>query len=272
MDNSKNFDKKKKKALRMLYLRIQREIRNLINIATIKSTSISPLIKPHQEVSIKVMRRLLDEYNLNLKYVGQFTDVNFLIKIDPYNYSEDMFGQLYRIIAECEKIISLLEEDRIREVHKYENQLNSLKNEIVKLNSIDFGIKKNIMKSINLFERGELICSTFFASRVISYIISQFNINEQLLDENKKKKKKESRISIFIKDCISKGLIDKSNQQYINNLLQYIQLGRNMLTHNILFFPESAECLGILSNTIELIKLRNKFEEYLQKESNSTES
>jgi len=263
MSNSINLDKKKKKALKMLYLRIQREIRNLIQIATIKSASM-PLIDPHQEISNKVMRGLLDEYNSNLKYVGEFIDNNFLIKIDPLNYSEDMFAQLYRIISECEKVISLLEEDKVREVHKYENQLNSLKNEIKKLNLIDLGIKKNIMESINLFERGEIICSTFFASRVISYTISQFNIDEQIIDENEKKKKKESRISIIIKDCISKGLIDKGNKQYINNLFQYITLGRNMLTHDILFFPESAECLGILSNTIELIKLKSKFDEYLQ--------
>ncbi|MFX1317269.1 MAG: hypothetical protein ACFE9T_15510 [Promethearchaeota archaeon] len=258
---------KKKKALRSFYQKIQQETKNLINQAILKSTALSHLIEPHQQAPFKVMSRLVDEYNLNLAYVREIIDVNFLIKIEPYKFdSGDMYGQLYRLITECEKIISLLEEDRVREVQQYINQLKSLEDEIEKLDRIEFGIKKNIIKSVDLFERGEIICSTFFASRIISYLIAQFDIDEKLIKENNAKKSKESRVSLIIKDCIAKGLINKENKQYINNLLQYINLARNKLIHEILFFPEAAECLGILSNTIELIKLKDKFDEYLTKQ------
>ncbi|MFX1366962.1 MAG: hypothetical protein ACFFCE_04375 [Promethearchaeota archaeon] len=264
MSNSEKIKKKKKKALRSLYQRIQREAENVINQCLASSSKIK---YAQQAAPREIMIRLLDEYNINLKFVEEATECNFLFKIQPSNDTWDMFGQLYRLVTECEKIVHILEEEKTDKgiTQKFINQLKSLKDDIEKENIIDYAIKKNLEKSIDLFERGEIICSALFSSRVISYTIDQFTIDKKLIEENDAKKKKENFINLIIKDCINKGLIAKDNKNYINNLLQFIKLARNKLTHNVLFFPEAAECLGILSNSIELIKLKNKFDDYLSR-------
>lgn len=271
MSNSEKLKKKTKKALKSLYQRIQKETEGLIKHCIVSKSKIE---YAHQAAPWEIMIRLLNEYNLNLQFVKETLNVNFLIKIQPSNDTRNMFGQLFTLLIECEKVIQILEEEKKDgEIPlKCVNQLKSLKDDIEKENIIDFGIKKNIEKSIDLFERGEIICSALFASRVISYTIDQFNIDNALIEENNAKKNRESYINLIIKDCIAKGLIDKHNRNYINNLLQYIKLARNKLTHNVLIFPEAAECLGILSNSIELIKLKNKFDEYLTRKNNTIEN
>lgn len=261
------FDNEKyrtRKALKTLYQRIQNEIRGII-IYSIKKKGLN---YAYQAVPREIMLRLFDEYNLNLKYLEKFVDMNYLMSIKPMESNHKTFGQLYTLTIECDKIITLLQED-ISDMNisqKFINQLNSLKEDIENENIPDYGIQKNLEKSIELFEKGDVVSSALFASRVISYTINQFRIDEDLIKENLIKKNKDSKIKLIIKDCIAKSLIDKDNKSYVNNLLQYIHLARNRLTHDVLFFPEASECLGILSNSIELVKLKIKFDEKLQSE------
>lgn len=174
------------------------------------------------------------------------------------------FGILFTLIAECEKIVYILEGEKKQEniPVKLINKLNSLKDEFNKLNITNLGIIKNIEKSIDLFERGETLCSALFASRVISYTIDKFDIDEELIKENETRKNKKSFIELIIEECIKKGIIDKDKKEYQSNFLLYIKLARNLLMHNLLFFPEVAESLGILSSSINLLKLKKKFDQF----------
>ena len=140
--------------------------------------------------------------------------------------------------------------------------MDSLKEDFEKISISDLGIIKNIEKSIELFESGDTLCSALFASRVVSYTIDKFNIEEELIRENEKRKNIKSFIELIVEDCINKGIIDKEKKKYQSNFLLYIKLARNLLMHELLFFPEVAESLGILSNSINLLKLKKKFDQF----------
>jgi len=74
-----------------------------------------------------------------------------------------------------------------------------------------------------------------------------------------------SKRKIIDLDCINKGIIEKNEKKYQSNFLSYIKLARNLLTHELLFFPNDAESLGILSNSIKLLDLYKNHSELLGK-------
>ena len=163
---------------------------------------------------------------------------------------------MYKRQAECDKIIGLLQEDEKKELTpQIKNKLSSLREQLEELQISDLGIVKNIEISIEMYEKGNILCSALFASRVISYTIDQFEIDKELIEENEKKKNKKSFIELITIDCINKGIIEKNEKKYQSNFLSYIKLARNLLTHELLFFPTVAESLGILSNSIKLLDL-----------------
>ena len=265
MNDIKGKEKQEKRGLQALYKSIKMQSENILKQTIQKSG----LKFAYQEVKAGVLSNLFNTFNKNLTLVNQLLDnvgEHTLRSIIYSGESYHDFGILYTIIAECEKIINLLEEgkDQERIPDKLKNKLDSLKEDLEKIDISNLAINKNIEKSIDLFERGEILCSALFASRVISYSIDKFDIDEDLIKENDKRKKKKSFIELIVEDCINKGIIDKDKKDYQSNFLTYIKIARNLLIHELLFLPDAAESLGILSNSIKLLKLKKKFDEKLQ--------
>ncbi len=164
-------------------------------------------------------------------------------------------------------IILLEEEEEKKEeiTPQINNKLSSLREQLKDFQISDLGIVKNTKISIEMFEKGNILCSALFASRVISYTLDQFDIDKELIEENQKKKNQKSFIELITIDCINKAIIEKNEKKYQNNFLSYIKLARNLLTHDLLFFPNDAEALGILSKSIILLDLFKRHNEQLIK-------
>lgn len=263
MNDAKQKKKQEKKGFQALYKSIKKQSEKVLE-QSIKESGIK---FAYQEVRADVLSSLFGTFNKNLSLVNKLLDnpkEHILRSISYSGESYNDFGKLYTVIAESEKIINLLEEEKEHEIipDKLKNRLDSLKEDFEKISISDLGIIKNIEKSIELFESGDTLCSALFASRVVSYTIDKFNIEEELIRENEKRKNKKSFIELIVEDCINKGIIDKEKKKYQSNFLLYIKLARNLLMHELLFFPEVAESLGILSNSINLLKLKKKFDQF----------
>lgn len=266
MNDIKRQKEKEKKGLQALYKSIKNQTENVIEQALDAKSSLD---YAYQAIPNDVLFNLIKTFNTNLSSVRKLLnnlgdDLLMPISYSGRTYTD--FGKVYTVIAECEKIINILEEEKRPEKIpvKLINNLNSLKEDFNKLNITDLGIMKNIEISIDLFERGETLCSALFASRVISYTIDKFDIDEELITENKMWKNKKSFIKLIVEECINKGIIDKDKKEYQSNFLLYIKFARNLLMHELMFFPEVAESLGILSNSINLLKLKKKFDQFSQ--------
>ncbi len=263
MNDAKQKKKQEKKGFQALYKSIKKQSEKVLE-QTIKKSGIK---FAYQEVRGDILDSLFGTFNKNLSSVNKLLDnprENILSSISYSGEPFNDFGKLYTVIAECEKIIYLLEEEKKQKTipYKLKNRLDSLKEDFKKIGIFDLGIIKNIEKSIELFESGDTLCSVLFASRVISYTIDKFDIDEELIKENEIRKNKKGFIELIVEECIKKGIIDKDKKEYQSNFLLYIKLARNLLIHKLLFFPEAAECLGILSNSINLLKLKKKFDQF----------
>jgi len=215
---------------------------------------------------------IIKSFNDNLKYLvnildkSQFEIIKQISFRNSYDEQKFNYGQLIPLIAECEKIIGLLEVEETKEITpQIKNKLSSLREQLETIEIPDLGINKNIEISIEMFENGNILCSVLFASRVISYTLDQFKINKKLIEENENIKSQKSYIELITLDCINKGIIKKNEKKYQSNFLSFIKLARNLLTHNLLFFPDVAESLGILSNSITLLDLYKSHNELLLK-------
>ena len=128
MSNSekRNKEKRKKKALKNLYQKIQKETENVINQCIASSSSIE---FAYQAAPEQTILGLLRAYNLNLIYVKETTEIDYFFRIEPSSSIYNRFGQLYELIIECEKIIEILKvEDTDKKIpEKIINKLNSLK-------------------------------------------------------------------------------------------------------------------------------------------------
>lgn len=269
-DNENKKELKSKKALKALYSSIQNYTASVLSAA---SKSVRSFENAYQAVTSDVSCGIINSFNENLKFLEYILDKNHFefikeISFDDDSYDKEKFnyGQLIPLIAECEKILELLEEEKPKEVTpQIKNKLSSLREQLEDLQILDLGIIKNIEISIEMFEKGNILCSALFASRVISYTLDQFEIDKELIKENEKKKSKKSYIELISIDCINKGIIEKNEKKYQSNFLSYIKLARNLLTHELLFFPNVAESLGILSNSIKLLDLYKSHNELLLK-------
>jgi len=265
MNDIKRQNEKEKKGVQALYKSIKKQSETVLVLAIRKSS----MKYAYQQVRADVLNNLFETFNKNLSLVYKLLTNPKEDLLNSITYSGEPyqdFGKIYTLIAESEKIINVLEEEKEPESipEKLKNRLDSLKEDFEKISISDLGIIKNIEKSIELFESGNTHCSALFASRVISHTIDKFNIKEELISDNEKRKNKKSFIELIVEDCINKGIIDKEKKKYQSNFLIYIKLARNLLVHELLFFPEVAESLGILSNSINLLKLKKKYDQYSQ--------
>ncbi len=268
-DNENKKELKSKKALKALYSSIKKNTFAVLNSANKSKRSFEDA---YLAVTSEVSCGIIKSFNENLKFLRYILDKNHFefIKeisfIDSYSERKFNYGQLIPLIAECEKILGLLEEEKPKEVTpQIKNDLSSLREQLEDLQIPDLGIIKNIEISIEMFEKGNILCSVLFASRVISYTLDQFKIDKELIEENENKKSKKSYIELISIDCINKGIIEKNEKKYQSNFLSYIKLARNLLTHELLFFPNVADSLGILSNSIKLLDLYKSHNELLLK-------
>lgn len=266
-DNENKKELKSKKALKALYSSIKINTFAVLNVANSSSTSFE---NASLSITSDVYRGIIKSYNENLKFLEYILDKNHFDFIKEISFidssSEFNYGQLIPLIAECEKILGLLEEEKPKEITpQIKNDLSSLREQLEDLQITDLGIIKNIEISIAMFEKGNILCSVLFASRVISYTLDQFKIDKELIEENENKKSKKSYIELISIDCINKGIIEKNEKKYQSNFLSYIKLARNLLTHELLFFPNVADSLGILSNSIKLLDLYKSHNELLLK-------
>ena len=271
-DNEHKKEIKSKKALKALYSSIRENAYGVLGAA---SKSVRSFEDAYLAVTSEVSCGIIKSFNENLKFLRYILDKNHFefIKevsfIDSSSEKKFNYGQLLPLIAECEKILGLLEEEeKPKEITpQIKNDLSSLREQLEDLQITDLGIIKNIEISIEMFEKGNILCSVLFASRVISYTLEQFKIDKELIEENenKNKKSKKSYIELISIDCINKGIIEKNEKKYQSNFLLYIKLARNLLTHELLFFPNAAESLAILSNSIKLLDLYKSHNELLLK-------
>ncbi|KKN20926.1 hypothetical protein LCGC14_0930590 [marine sediment metagenome] len=264
-DNDNKKEIKSKKAMKALYSSIRESAHAVLGAASKSSTSFE---YAYQKVQSEVSQSIIKSFNENLNFLEYVLDTNnfeFIREIPSNNYQKFNYAQLLPLIAECEKILGLLEEEPREITSQFKNKLSSLREQLEELQIPDLGIIKNMELSIEMFEKGNIFCSVLLASRVISYTINQFLIEKELVKENKNKKSKKSYIELISIDCINKGIIKKNEKQYQSNFLSYIKLARNLLTHELLFFPNNAESLGILSNSITLLDLYKRHNELLLK-------
>ena len=257
-----------KKALRALYSSIKR---NTYEVLSAASKSVRSFGNAYQAVPSSVSCGIIKSFNENLKFLEYILDKKHFEFIKEISFKDSEYenkfnyGQLIPLIAECDKILGLLEEEKKEITPQIKNKLSSLREQLEDLQILDLGIVKNIEISIEMFEKGNILCSVLFASRVISYTLDQFKIDKELIEENEEKKNKKSYIELISIDCINKGIIKKNEKKYQSNFLSFIKLARNLLTHELLFFPDDAEALGILSNSIKLLDLYKSHNELLLK-------
>ena len=270
-NNENKKELKSKKALKALYSSIKGNTLAVLNSA---NKSVRSFENAYQAVTSDVSCGIIKTFNENLKFLEYILDKNHFKFIKEISFKDSQhennfnYGQLIPLIAECEKILGLLEEEKPKEITpQIKNDLSSLREQLEDLQITDLGIIKNIEISIEMFEKGNILCSVLFASRVISYTLDQFKIDKELIEENenKNKKSKKSYIELISIDCINKGIIEKNEKKYQSNFLLYIKLARNLLTHELLFFPNVAESLAILSNSINLLDLYKSHNELLLK-------
>jgi len=270
-ENKKEF--RSKKALKALYSSIQK---NTYGVLAAASKSVRSFENAYQAVTSDVSCGIIKNFNDNLVLLGNVLDKEHYGFIKGISFKdkqyEDKFnyGQLIPLITECEKIIKLLEEEeKPKEITpQIKTKLGALREQLEDLQILDLGITKNIEISIEMFEKGNILCSALFASRVISYTLDQFKIDKELIEENENKNSKKSYIELISIDCINKGIIEKNEKKYQSSFLSNIKLARNLLTHELLFFPNEADSLSILSNSIKLLDLYKSHNELLVKTKN----
>ena len=185
-NNENKTELKSKKALNALYSSIKG---NTLVVLDSANKSVRSFEDAYLAVTSDVSCGIIKNFNENLaflEYVLVKRHFEFIKKI-PFRDSpaekEFNYGQLIPLIAECEKILRLLEEEEIKEITpKIKNKLSSLREQLEDLQIQDLGIVKNIEISIDMFEKGNILCSALFASRVISYTLDQFDIDNELIE------------------------------------------------------------------------------------------
>ena len=263
-----NLQSHKKKALKVSFISIKKSSQGLINNAI---RHLGTVERASESIPTGVSCSIIKAFNESIKGLADVLsqDQIDVIRKIPFetHYSEQAFnyGQLLNLAAECEKVISFLEDDSDKSKKypfKIKNKLSSLRDQIELLEISDLSLKKNVEMSLDLFEEGKTFCSALFASRVISYTIDQIKIEKSLIEENESLKHKQNMVELIITDFVNKGLIKKNEKKYQSNLLMYVKLARNQLLHNLDFVPDDAESLGLLSNSIKLLGLKNKYDEF----------
>ena len=151
-NNENKKELKSKKALKALYSSILESTLAVLGAASKSSTSFEYAYKA---ITSDVSCGIIKSFNKNLKFLESILDKNHfeLIKKisfrDTYDEEKFNYGQLIPLIAECKKILGLLEEEKPKEITpQIKDKLDSLREQLDDLQISDLGIKKNIEISI----------------------------------------------------------------------------------------------------------------------------
>ncbi len=170
-------------------------------------------------------------------------------------YKEIIYNLLHCCDIEIVKIIGVLKEIiQIKLTQVDTDRLNHLKDQLTGM-ELDSNYEKNIMKAIELAERGEFLASAMVTGRVIVYQTAQIKSPpEDVIEDNKKTKHPLEYLDLCIKYYTEQGIISKPRAD-IKSLLKYGKEARNLLSHDLSIERNIADCLAILSSCIPLLSL-----------------
>lgn len=235
------------------------QFKTIINLAnTIKVEEETAL----SDVNTSKLKALVEEFN-SLVYeaasVGTKLGSHFyLSSISPLEIIDGLEGYfcgpidaqraITQIQSRSSKAIAFLEKVMMPTLSKEQmDELKSLRKELEKVN--DINCQKNLLKSIEESEQAHHLASALIASRVIVYVLEKIPGKK---DEEK------------VNNLFQKGLIPEKREDVKSSLLRACRLTRNTLSHRIEIFPDPAEALSILANSITLSKLESNFQSAFQ--------
>lgn len=263
MSNTESI-KIQKKGLSAYFRSMRNEIENKIrhDAEIEKSYGLAP------NIDSDFINLTVSKFNEKIISVNQINEHENLPKFKEYeksSYPSNSYAILQNIKNDCEMIISLFSEDDNVVLDIDINNLNSLREEFGNLGILDLHIQKNIEYAIKLFEKGESFASAIVTSRIMDVVINQIAIPDEIKKQNdQKKKNKKSKVELKIEYLTKLGIINEKEKEMKLNLMKYLKLARNFLTHDLSFYPTNADALGILSNCIQIIDLRQKYDNIIE--------
>jgi len=233
-------------------------------------TALLAKIKGIRKLAVNILQRRLTD-NIEVRYLKNIFQLydevrNWLIYRNyqigehmPYLNTRDI-EDYYRVnistirpildnvIIGCDVAISGLEEILKPEISPTTlNRLMSLRKELDVLN-IDVDVKKNIEKAISEAEQGHDLASTLISSRVLIYLIQK--IPGEKIEEKAKK---------IANEMVEQKLLPSDRKSIITEARDFIDIAkkaRNIVSHNIHYWPGPEDTLNILSKAVKLVKLK----------------
>ena len=239
------------------FLSIKESIDNLQEIIT-NDRTLGPLYRDLE--SMKNLLRSYENARINIESIRTSIDFSLDMMIIPEKSFDqaETEGILYLIKTQCEKALGVLKSKiSVKLTEKQKDQLNFIRKEIKEID-LDLKYNKNIELTITHLEKGDYLASALITSRIIVYLFDQIPKDNS---ENSKEK-----IKSKIKYLISRGIIDKKQKDQKERIFKYVNSARNYLVHELSYFPEFSDCVTLLGDCVNILKILKKVENL--KESN----
>ncbi|MFZ2456500.1 MAG: hypothetical protein WAX07_08485 [Candidatus Altiarchaeia archaeon] len=205
--------------------------------------------------NIKQIGGLISEFNM---FVDNYCKLLTNKKQQDLLLHESGESACKKIIIRCEFINQTLEE-RVSPIKpELRNKLQDLKDQLSKISERvdDPDFEKNILHAIEECERGHNLSSWLISGRVIGYIIQKIPPT-----------KPETPIDKKTEYLVEKAIISKDDRETKSLLMKAAKDSRNAGAHQISSFPEAAEAISLLGDSIRLLdKIWIKFQNHENKQ------
>jgi len=192
-------------------------------------------LKPFIEILDDESKSLLESYHNQKHSLNEEKD---LVLNDIGYFMKNRTSILRMLIIECNKAIMYIETPFLFDSQE-EDTLNHIKKEVKELyKDLDMKFEDNLKVAITETEKGHFLPATLILSRLIDFMY------RKLPGKEKKEKIKSLKKQNIIKE--------ESEEEYI---IKTVKKSRNILNHQIDFFPTSSYTLSILGDCIYLIKI-----------------
>lgn len=148
-------------------------------------------------------------------------------------------GLLRRISIECDGVVGFLSAYIVPLSPQDVDKLHKLRAELSDVTvELDPEYERNLIEAINEQEKGHCLASALITSRVINYVLDQI---------------KGGDIEAKVKFLQDQSIVQREDEKAF--IMKACKKARNVFSHDIKFFADPSDSLGLLGDCVKLLRL-----------------